>query len=290
MEVSSEWRFSNKNGKKIFCRCWNEDSALKSTSSGQLKAIVLIVHGFAEHCLWYNELAEFLVQESYLVVAHDHVGHGQSEGDRAHINDFSEYVGDIFQHADMVKKTHPKLPFYLIGHSMGGCLSIMAGLEQPDYFQGMILIAPAIIPDRNAASPFKIFMGKLLARMFPQLPIIKLDSSAVSRDKAVVKKYDDDPLVYHSGLKARWGLAFLSALEKIKMEQENVDWPILNLHGEKDALCDPEGSKMLQEKAKSKDKQLKLYPEAYHQLHNELPDVKDSVYKEIKTWLAERVK
>ena len=46
------------------------------------------------------------------------VGHGQSEGDRVHVNNFDEYVNDVLFHVDQVKEKHPDLPVFLIGHSM----------------------------------------------------------------------------------------------------------------------------------------------------------------------------
>ena len=47
------------------------------------------------------------------------MGHGQSEGDRVHIDDFSKYVTDIFQHVDEIKTKFPEnTPVFLIGHSM----------------------------------------------------------------------------------------------------------------------------------------------------------------------------
>ena len=46
------------------------------------------------------------------------VGHGQSEGDRVHVEDFHEYVQDTFEHFDSVAQQFPTLPRYIIGHSM----------------------------------------------------------------------------------------------------------------------------------------------------------------------------
>jgi len=45
-------------------------------------------------------------------------GHGQSEGNRAYIADFGEYVQDVFHHIDKVKARFPNKPVFLLGHSM----------------------------------------------------------------------------------------------------------------------------------------------------------------------------
>ena len=46
------------------------------------------------------------------------VGHGQSEGDRVHVEDFHEYIRDTFQHFDSIAQQFPTLPRFIIGHSM----------------------------------------------------------------------------------------------------------------------------------------------------------------------------
>ncbi|KAJ8301320.1 hypothetical protein KUTeg_020307 [Tegillarca granosa] len=234
-----------------------------------IKGLVFICHGAAEHCLCYNELAENIKQKGYYVFAHDHVGHGQSQGDRVHIEDFSQYTRDVFHHIEMVKKRFSdKLPVFIIGHSMGGAISIVAAMEKPKYFTSVILIGPAIVGSPEAASPMKIFLGKIIAKIFPQMPVLKLDTKAISRDPEVVKKYEDDPLAYHGGLKAslsilmfkidgRWGVALLKAMEQMEKGMESIEWSFFVLHGDQDRMCDVRGSKMLYEKAASKDKKLK---------------------------------
>ncbi|XP_052086433.1 monoglyceride lipase-like [Mytilus californianus] len=281
-----EKKIVNNNGKKLYCRYWNEEQQADNSST---RGLVFICHGAAEHCLYYTELAMYLIENGFYVFAHDHVGHGQSEGDRVHVETFDTYVNDVFQHVDEVKKNFPdNTPIFIIGHSMGGTISVLCGLERPDYFNGVILIGPALIPSPDAASPVKIFLGKIAAKVLPQLCVIKLDSKDLSRDSAVVKKYDDDPLVWHHGLKARWGVSFLKAMDTIKEKQSTIEGPFLTLHGDEDKLCDVEGSKKFYALAKSTDKEIKVYKGHYHQLHNELEEDKKVVLEDIKNWLIKR--
>ena len=45
------------------------------------------------------------------------VGHGKSDGDRVHIEDFQIYVRDVIQHIEMLKAEYGNIPFFLLGHS-----------------------------------------------------------------------------------------------------------------------------------------------------------------------------
>nr|XP_031532208.1 monoglyceride lipase isoform X8 [Vicugna pacos] len=58
--------------------------------------------------------------------------------------------------------------------------------------------------------------------------------------------------------------------------------------GSADRLCDSRGAYLLMESAKSQDKTLKIYEGAYHVLHKELPEVTNSVFREINTWVSQR--
>uniref|UniRef100_A0A8C8YWR8 Monoglyceride lipase n=1 Tax=Prolemur simus TaxID=1328070 RepID=A0A8C8YWR8_PROSS len=100
----------NADGQYLFCRYW------KPTATP--KALIFVSHGAAEHCGRYDELARMLTGLDLLVFAHDHVGHGQSEGERMVVSDFHVFVRDVLQHVDLMQKDHPGLPVFLLGHSM----------------------------------------------------------------------------------------------------------------------------------------------------------------------------
>ena len=46
--------------------------------SGEYHAILQITHGMIEYIERYAQFAEFLTEQGYMVVGHDHLGHGQS--------------------------------------------------------------------------------------------------------------------------------------------------------------------------------------------------------------------
>lgn len=68
-----------------------------------------------------------------------------------------------------------------------------------------------------------------------------------------------------------------------------VSLPLLILHGEADIVTDPSVSKALYEKARSSDKKLNLYKDAYHSLLEGEPDETIAqVFDDCISWLDER--
>ncbi|XP_031532207.1 monoglyceride lipase isoform X3 [Vicugna pacos] len=225
----------NADGQYLFCRYWKP--------SGTPRALVFVSHGAGEHCGRYDELARMLVGLGLLVFAHDHVGHGQSEGERMVVSDFQVFIRDVLQHVDLVQKDHPGLPVFLLGHSMGGAIAILTAADRPGHFSGMILISPLVLANPESATTFKVLAAKVLNLVLPNMSLGPIDSSMLSRNKA---------------------------------------------EGSADRLCDSRGAYLLMESAKSQDKTLKIYEGAYHVLHKELPEVTNSVFREINTWVSQR--
>ncbi|OBS67034.1 hypothetical protein A6R68_04430 [Neotoma lepida] len=85
------------------------------------------------------------------------VGHGQSEGERMVVSDFQVFVRDVLQHVDTIQKDYPGVPVFLLGHSMGGAISILAAAERPTHFSGMVLISPLVLANPESASTFKLY-------------------------------------------------------------------------------------------------------------------------------------
>ncbi|XP_019355254.1 monoglyceride lipase isoform X5 [Alligator mississippiensis] len=217
------------------------------------------------------------------------VGHGQSEGERMVVSDFHIFIRDSLQHIELMKKEHPDLPIFILGHSMGGAISILTASERPNDFSGMVLISPLVVASPEAATPIKVFAAKVLNFVLPNLSLGSIDPNVVSRNKKEVESYTSDPLVHHGGMKVSFVIQLMNAIARIERALPKLTLPILVLHGSPDKLCDIKGSYLLMDTVLSQDKTLKVYDEAYHALHKELPEVSTAVFKEILTWIGQKV-
>uniref|UniRef100_A0A663LPT8 Monoglyceride lipase n=1 Tax=Athene cunicularia TaxID=194338 RepID=A0A663LPT8_ATHCN len=271
----------NADGQYLFCRYWKP--------AATPRALVFIAHGAGEHCGRYDDLAQRLTGLNLFVFAHDHVGHGQSEGDRMVVSDFHVFIRDSLQHIDLMKKEHPELPILILGHSMGGAISILTASERPSEFSGMLLISPLVVASPEVATPIKVFAAKVLNFVLPNLSLGSIDPNAISRNKKEMESYTSDPLVYHGGMKVSFVIQLMNAIARIERALPKLTLPILVLHGSSDKLCDIKGSYLLMDTVQSQDKTLKVYEEAYHALHKELPEVSTSVFTEILTWIGQKV-
>ena len=95
---------------------------------GEKKGIVQILHGMCEYKERYAALMQFLASEGYVVVCHDHRGHGDSvlqESDRGYFYEKSgKYiVRDAVQVTEYIRGEYPDLRITLFGHSMGSMVA-----------------------------------------------------------------------------------------------------------------------------------------------------------------------
>jgi len=135
---SSEYSFKNRRGIRLHGFSWVPES--------EPLALVYISHGYGEHMGYYSQLGSALSQAGLAAFGHDHEGHGLSGGERVNIADFQYFVDDVFQDCQTYKQKYQnkKLPVFIFGHSMGGLITLLATLQNPSYFKGMVLTGPMI--------------------------------------------------------------------------------------------------------------------------------------------------
>lgn len=273
------FNFTGLEGINILCQSWHPE--------GDPRAVLLIVHGYAEHSGRYRHVAEHFVGLGYAVYALDHRGHGQSDGLRADVKRFEDYLTDLKTFLDIVKEREPGCQIFLIGHSMGGAIVTLFAAHHGDDFDGLIT-SGAGVKVESGVSPLLISLSKIVAALAPRLPTVPLDVEAVSRDPAVVARYRSDPLNYLGKVRARMGVQLLRAAELIAPELPNIALPALILHGTADRLADPAGSQMIYDQVRSTDKTLKFYDGLYHEIFNE-PE-REQVFADMAAWLEAHVR
>jgi alpha-beta hydrolase superfamily lysophospholipase len=114
-----------------------------------------------------------------------------------------------------------------------------------------------------------------------------LDSSAVSRDPAVVDAYNTDPMVYHGKIPGGVARALLLVGETMPRRAPSLTAPLLVVHGSDDRLIAAEGSRQLVAAVGSSDVELKIYPELYHEVFNE-PE-QEQVLDDVVSWINARL-
>jgi alpha-beta hydrolase superfamily lysophospholipase len=269
----SRGSFTGERGLEIAWRSWPGD--------GEPRAVVVIAHGAGEHVGRYEHVAARLVAERYAVYGLDHRGHGHSEGSRALVDRVAFTVSDLDQLVLLAAGEHSGLDVFLLGHSMGGCISVLYALSHQQRLSGLLLSGPLAALDA-APAPVRV-LAAVLSALTPRLPLFAVDPTLVSRDPAVVKAYEDDPLVYHGKLPVRTVSELAGAVASFPDAVSAITIPTLIMYGTDDKLAPPAGSVMLSERIGAGDKALIPYEGLYHEILNE-PEQKQ-VMDDMCAWL-----
>jgi alpha-beta hydrolase superfamily lysophospholipase len=298
--------FKTDDSKNISTYKWLPDN------NSSLKGVVQISHGMAEHAARYEDFAEVLTESGYIVYANDHRGHGKTAGNLndvgyfAHKNGWDLVVRDMYKLNGIITESHPNLPIYLLGASMGSLLSRSFIMRYGDKLSGVVLLGTNGDP-----GPLK-YVGILISKLEMKMKGKKARSTLLdnlsfgkynksftpnrtkfdwlSKDISNVDKYVDDPYcggIFTAGFffDLVTGVNSIGKLANIKNIPK--DLPVLFLSGEDDPVGNMTKGVLevygLFKKAGIKDVDHKFYPGVRHEILNDIN--KEEVYRDIIKWL-----
>lgn len=246
------------------------------------KANIIINHGFAEHLKRYDYVTKCLTQAGYNVLRYDLRGHGQSKGLKGNITSYENFISDADIMVDLLTSKNSNLKTYMLGHSLGGLITTIYGIRFPNKLQGQILSGAA-----NGRLPItsglKSKVLKIAARIIPNKHINNPVSSDICSVKEVVKAYQADSLVLKSANINFYNEFVNFAINDVLENLKDYKLPVLILHGEKDRIVPASVSKHFYQTISSSDKELKIYPDLYHEIFNE--NSKDEIIDKVINWL-----
>lgn len=251
---------------------------------GEPRATVVVAHGAGEHLAVYGHVFDRLTGAGYVVHALDHRGHGRSEGKRADIEGIDEVVADLRSLIALARAEQPDRKLFLLGHSMGGCISLTYAIRHGDEIDGLIL--SSALTSQSALSAPRRTISKILGKIAPSLGVYQVDTKLISRDPAEVRRYEEDPLIHHGKLPARTVSALTSAVEAFPGTVGSLDLPLLVFHGSADRITEPAGTREVHRSAGSADKTIEIFEGLYHECLNE-PE-REQVMDLIVGWLDQR--
>lgn len=282
---------------------------------GRVRAVVQIVHGIAEYAARYDDFARFLNQKNILVVADDHMGHGGSltpaDPKGYFYGGWTAAVDDTYSLLEKTRAENPRIPYVILGHSMGSFLTRTLLYRHPDsgiqaavicgtgWQPGPVLKAGLAMCRRvcqkegetHVSAPLRnLIFGSYNKRVAdPQTPF-----DWVCGDPAVIAAYMADPLC---GFEETAGLD-RDMLTGIRMNQDSGNLakmdkklPVLFIAG----VQDPVGSygrgvrKSAEafRKAGMEDVSVVLYANSRHEVLNDVE--KEQVYQDVFQWISRKI-
>lgn len=312
MAVKTEKTFASADGKTvIYARCWAPDT-------GAPAAVLQISHGMVEYVDRYDAFACYMAEHGFLVVGHDHLGHGASvtsrdswgyftEGDGSHI-----LVEDLHTLRTLVRQEYPGLPYLMLGHSMGSFILRRYLMEHGEGLAGAVISGTGYKPEILA----DVFLAvcrvlaalrgwschsRLAKELFFSGAFHKFDmdgsrpeDSWLTNDAEIVRRYYAEPRCTFPFTVS--GFYTITRLVKADQKPDNIaktpkDLPMLFVSGDQDPVGDfGAGVRKVCElyrKAGVKNLKMLLYPGARHEVLNEVK--RNEFWKDILDWCREQL-
>lgn len=272
-----------------------------------IKGIVQISHGMAEHRQRYEGFMKFLADNGYVSIINDHRGHGESIKEKEDLGYFYEdgknaVVEDLYQVTKYIKERFKDLPLHLFSHSMGTLVS-RSYIKKYDFeLSSLILCGP---PSKNSMAGLAKNIVKILtkvkgnnrhrSKLIDNLVTAgnnnKFEEKRTKNDwlcsvNSEVDKYEADESCGYiftlNGFDTLFDL-IIESYDKNNWAKNNKDLKIFLIAGEDDPVIKSKKAfyytkRFLQDIGYSNVKE-KLYQGKRHEILNE--DIKEEVYKDV---------
>ena len=277
-------------------------------------AVLQLSHGMCEYIRRYEPMARFYAAHGIALAGNDHLGHGESAapGEYGHYGEpGGRYylLQDLRRMNEHLHQEFPGLPVFLYGHSMGSFYARWYAERWPETIAGLIIsgtagpqllhtvgqrIATVLAALRGprTVSPFMVRanMGGYCKR----IPGAKSPNAWLTRDEAVVRAYDADPLCAFPFTLGSYRemLAAIHHVNRVRWARSvDKNLPVLLISGAEDPVGGyGEGVRkvwaMLGD-AGIKDLTCEIFEGARHELHNEWN--REEVFDYVLHWLEDRL-
>ena len=251
----------------------------------EIHGVIVAVHGFNDYSNFIKDAALFFNHQKIAVYSYDQRGFGETKtrgkwsGTQALSNDLATLVG-------LVSATHPGIPVYILGDSMGGAVTIVTmAKEDSPKIAGVILVAPAVW----ARSEMPLYQRCLLWIAAHTIPWIKVTGESLevkpSDNIEMLEELGKDPLVIKgTRIDVLYGVSNL--MDEAYESAELLKIKSLILYGKKDEIIPQKPIVEFYKRlplSKQDQQQMILYENGYHMLLRDLQS--KTVKKDIRDWI-----
>lgn len=257
---------------------------------GAVKAMLGIIHGYADHGARYRHVMGALAEHGIGSVAIDLRGHGRALGPRGYCERFEDFLDDARELRRLVEerakgrgKDGADAPTFLFGHSFGGLVASSSVLESAGKLRALVLSGP-FFGLALEVPRVKILAGKIASRVYPRLALpTGLEGRDMTHDAEKARAYDEDPLVFDKAT-ARWFTETQAAQQRAIADAPRLTIPLYVTFGTADRVASMSAAKRFFDAAGSSDKTWDPREGLFHEVLNE-PSWKDLV-EAIARWIV----
>ena len=222
------------------------------------KAAIIFSHGMAEHKERYYDFMRFLCEHDFVVMIHDHRGHGESVKTQTDLGYFYDstsdfIVEDLHDVYEYIHGQYGTIPVYLFAHSMGTLVArkylkkyddtiaklVLSGAPCNNALISLAIVVTKVIQCFKGGHFRSNLINKLVFGANDQKFDSNLKNSWLSANKENVEVYNADPLCGY--IFTCNGFLNLFKLVKATYSQEgwamhNPELPILFVAGADDPI------------------------------------------------------
>ena len=269
--------FTGGDGLALYYQAWLPSSPARAT--------LINLHGLGDHSGLYPSIAAHFPARGFAVYAYDMRGNGRSPGQRAYLESWDDYRGDLHAFVAKVREWEPGLPVFVLGHSLGALVVLDYALHFPTGLSGVIAAAPPL--GKVGVPRLLMALGRVMSRIWPRFSLeVAMDLSGLARDPSVIQTVLADPLFHRRGT-ARLSTEVTAAISRVQARAGDLAVPLLIVHGSADRMVPPDGSREFFQKVRYPIREFREYPGAYHGLFADWDQ--EHVLADVEHWLNLRL-
>ena len=242
---------------------------------------IYLLHGTGEHAARYDRLATRLASRGWCVGAHDHAGHGRSQGQRGLVYPVDILSKVAIDRIESFADETGAMPV-LFGHSLGGVLATELVIEYKLPVPGLMLSAPAFVPLMRPVDRLKL---RLLSVSAPKLCLnLGHEPGRLTQDVEEQQAASADTLIhgYKSATLVNW---ILNTGQRMIDKAGQLDVETLLMIAGADQVADSSKTRLFASKVPAQYLTVHDYDDYYHELLNESPERRERTMSDMEHWL-----
>lgn len=251
------------------------------------RAILIQCHGLFAHQNTQAIIAKKFSEMGITTLGFDFRGHGKSEGKRGLVEGCDIYTRDLIEFTKLIDKIYDKqIPRFFLGLSLGGNVGFQIGIKLPEYFKGIMLLAPALQPHEKLSWLLRI------NRFFSCICTCAMPAPRPKRPEAtsnllVHETWNKDPLTVKTPIYLKTFANIEKGFDFCKANYKKFNVPFVVVVGGVDKLVDVKACVDLYEESEVKRKALLYGPDMWHVVQFEKEFLE--IFNFLEKWVGEMI-